>query len=174
MLRILCVAALALVPATVVAQPDDRYPHVAGARSKSAICANPQTDRNACKRKLRHHLAAYPAGFSSGIAATAQMYIGRNPTGMRRRWCGAFLRVVVRQSGLPDHPGGNLARNWASYGRPAAPGAVGAIAVMRSHVGIVTGRCGDGRIQVLSGNHNRTTGYGCYPAGRVIAWRAPG
>jgi hypothetical protein len=173
---VVCTAALVLAalssPSPVHASPDDRYAHVTPLPGKA---------KGARKRARAARANAVPAtsgfaatGFAaSGLAATAKQYIGRNPTGMRRKWCGAFMKHVVRKSGLPDNPQGNLSRSWASYGRPAAPGTNGAIAVMRGHVGIVTGTC-DGGYQVLSGNHNGTTGYGCYSAGRIIAWRVPG
>ena len=173
--RVLCTATLILTPAfSAQASPDDRYVSVA---------PTPKTGVKASRSRVQRQVPATegfaatgPAatGFAAtGLAATAQMYIGRNPTGRGRKWCGAFMRHVVQKSGLPDNPQGNLSRSWASYGRPAAPGTTGAIAVMRGHVGIVTGTC-EGGYQVLSGNHNRTTGYGCYPARRIIAWRTPG
>lgn len=108
---------------------------------------------------------------NSAIASIAGGYMGGNPTGWRSRWCGNFMRLVVRKAGLPDHPTGNLARNWRSYGRPAGSHA-GSIGVMRSHVGIVIGRCPDGRILLRSGNHGRRVGDGCYAASRFIAFRA--
>jgi hypothetical protein len=169
-LRVLCAAALVAVPAiSAHASPDDRY---------ASVASTPMKGPKASKARARPQAAATEGCAATGcaatgLAATAQQYVGRNPTGLGRKWCGAFMKHVVRQSGLPDNPNGNLSRSWASYGRPAAPGTTGAIAVMRGHVGIVMGTC-EGGYQVLSGNHNRTTGYGCYPAGRIIAWRTPG
>lgn len=107
---------------------------------------------------------------NSAIASIAGGYMGGNPTGWRSRWCGNFMRLVVRQAGLPDHPTGNLARNWRTYGR-AALAQAGSIGVMRSHVGIVIGRCPDGRILLRSGNHGRRVGDGCYAVSRFIAFR---
>ena len=176
LLRILCTAALVSVPSLPsFASPDDRYANVSS--GAGTVSAKAPRSRGRARIPATQGFAAVgpvTGGLTtSNLAATAQQYIGRNPTGMRRRWCGAFMRRVVRQSGLPDNPNGNLSRSWASYGRAAAPGTTGAIAVMRGHVGIVTGTCERG-YQVLSGNHNRTTGYGCYPASRIIAWRMPG
>lgn len=115
--------------------------------------------------------AAEAAKPISGLAAVAGRYLGGNPTGWRRAWCGNFMRLVVRQAGLPDHKGGNLARNWSHYGR-ASSARVGAIGVMPHHVGIVIGRCRGGGILLRSGNHGRRVGDGCYAARRFIAFRS--
>jgi hypothetical protein len=74
---------------------------------------------------------------------------------------------------VPSDPGPafNAARRWARYGAPARGPARGAIGVMPHHVGIVLGRCADGRIHLRSGNHNKRVGDGCYAARRFIAWR---
>lgn len=133
-------------------------------------------------RPLQAHKPASPgakliaAGVTAAMTPLAQIagrYLGGNPTGWRSRWCGNFMRLVVKQAGLPDHPGGNLARNWVRYGRPSGP-VNGAIGVLRSHVGIVIGRCPDGRIRLRSGNHSRRVGDGCYAAHRFIAYRSVG
>jgi hypothetical protein len=106
---------------------------------------------------------------ASALASVAGRYLGGNPTGWGRVWCGVFMRLVVRQAGLPDNPAGNLARSWAHYGRPtgAQPGA---IAVMPHHVGIVLAIQGD-RVLVRSGNHGHRVADGWYPARRIIAYR---
>ncbi len=173
--RVLCTTAFVLTPAiSAQAAPDDRYANVAPSPATKVKMSRGRIHRSVPATEGFASTGTAATGIAAtGIAATAQMYIGRNPTGRGRRWCGAFMRHVVRQSGLPDNPNGNLSRSWASYGRATAPGTTGAIAVMRGHVGIVTGTC-EGGYQVLSGNHNRTTGYGCYPARRIIAWRTPG
>ena len=126
---------------------DDRYPHL---RTPEAFAT----------------ARAWPV--SGGLAEKAARYLGGNPTGWARRWCGRFLRMIV-----PRDPGPafDRARAWARYGAPAGP-SPGAIGVMRHHVGIVLGRCADGRIHLRSGNHNRRVGDGCYAARRFIAWRA--
>jgi hypothetical protein len=175
LLRVLCTATLLAAPSLpAFATPDDRYVSVSPMQATSGAKKSARGRVRATIPATEGFASAGPAtGFAtSSLAATAQQYVGRNPTGMGRRWCGAFMKHVVRKSGLPDNPAGNLSRSWASYGRPAAPGTTGAIAVMRGHVGIVTGTCERG-YQVLSGNHNRTTGYGCYSASRIIAWRMP-
>lgn len=104
----------------------------------------------------------------SDLASRAGRYLGSNPTGWARVWCGKFLRMVV-----PNDPGPafDVARNWKHYGTPAPGPVTGAIGVMPHHVGIVLGRCEGGGVLLRSGNHNRTVGDGCYPQRRFIAWR---
>jgi uncharacterized protein (TIGR02594 family) len=110
--------------------------------------------------------------FEGGVlASVAGRYMGGNPTGWARVWCGAFMRLVVRQAGLPDNPAGNLARSWARYGRPSGP-QPGAIAVMPHHVGIVLAADGD-RVLIRSGNHGHRVADGWYSASRIIAYRVP-
>lgn len=94
------------------------------------------------------------------------------PKGCPNRWCACYLNGALKKAGYASS-GSDLARNFARYGKPAKPGQVGAIMVMSGHVGVVSGRCSDGRIQVLSGNHSRKVGAGCYSASKAIAWRAP-
>lgn len=114
-----------------------------------------------------------PAG-SRPLASIAGRYLGTNPVGWGRVWCGMFLRMVVRNAGLPDLPSGNLARAWARYGSPAPGPVVGAIGVLPHHVGVIIGRCSDGSVLMRSGNHGHQVGDGCYSAGRFIAFRAAG
>jgi hypothetical protein len=63
-------------------------------------------------------------------------------------WCGWWMR---RHLGVAN-VAGNLARWWASFGRPAGGPEIGALVVWRHHVGIITGRTSDGRWVVKSGN----------------------
>lgn len=107
------------------------------------------------------------------LLASAARYLGGNPTGWARVWCGRFMRMIVGRDPGPRY---NLARNWAHYGKPSRR-RPGAIAVMRGHVGVVAGnggRCGPGRVYILSGNHGRRVGYGCYATSRIIAYRSNG
>lgn len=99
--------------------------------------------------------------------------LGSNrPSGCPGRWCACYMdNVLVRAGLLPN--GSNLARDFAQYGEPAAPGQVGAIMVMANHVGVVVGDCGNGQVQIVSGNFSNRVGLGCYNPGRAIAWRAP-
>ena len=140
---------VSLAPVPVAgALVDDRYPHL---RSPEA-----------------YSTARAWHGFG-GLAERAGRYLGTNPTGWARVWCGKFLRMVV-----PSDPGPafNVARNWKHYGSSAPGPVAGAIGVMPHHVGIVLGRCEGGGVWLRSGNHNKTVGDGCYSAAHFIAFRA--
>lgn len=97
--------------------------------------------------------------------ASPSVFVGPRPA----KWCGWFMRS--RHGGGPRF---NLAREWRSRGVPAVP-QVGAIVVWPHHVGEITGRAGDGRWIVLSGNDGgRVRQRARSIAGAVIRWvRAP-
>ena len=119
--------------------------------------------------------AAAPVFGASDIVADARRYIGTNPTGRRSLWCGAFMDMVLKQTGHKG--GGNLARAYAKYGRRVSGPQVGAIAVMGrrggGHVGVVSGVDASGNPIIISGNHNRTVAESVYPRGRIIAYVLP-
>jgi hypothetical protein len=95
---------------------------------------------------------AAPAGAdASGAVAVARRYLGANPTGWAHVWCGAFMRLVMRNAGYPDLPSGDLAAAWARYGRSSAP-QPGAVVVWPHHVGLITAVHGNGLATVISGN----------------------
>ena len=101
-------------------------------------------------------------------------YDGNNPTGWSHNWCAHYLNVVLQEAGYPS--GGNLAREYASYGQPT-PARVGAIAVIPHHVGVV-GFVGDDYVILVSGNHggssgHRTVGLGRYAMSRITTFRMP-
>lgn len=111
---------------------------------------------------------------ANALVALAIRYDGKNPTGWNHNWCARYLGMVLQEAGYPS--GGNLAREYASYGQPA-PARVGAIAVMPHHVGIVA-FVGDGYVIVVSGNHggrsgHRTVGLGRYAMSRITTFRMP-
>lgn len=91
-------------------------------------------------------------------------------------WCADAMGVWLRRAGYPS-TGSRLAMSYARYGRPASPNCVGCIAVLTrrggGHVGVVTGRDGQGNPVIISGNHLNRVGVGVYPARRVIAYRNP-
>ena len=117
------------------------------------------------------------SGFgSSAVVAEARKYLGTNPTGRSRLWCGAFMDLVLRRTG---HAGGGLvAKSYANYGRRVSGPQVGAIAVMArkggGHVGVVSGVDPNGNPIIVSGNHNRTVAETVYPARRILAYVMPG
>ena len=109
---------------------------------------------------------------SDRLVSEARRYLGTNPTGWRRLWCGKFMELIVERIGgaVPIHPA--LARNWATL--PRTSPRVGAIAVLTrgkgGHVGVCVGNCGSSRPVILSGNHNRRVSIGVYHSSRIIAW----
>lgn len=96
----------------------------------------------------------------------------RRPQGCPGRWCACYMDTVLARTGLAPR-GSNMARDFANYGVDAQPGAVGAIMVMANHVGVVVGDCGNGQVQIVSGNYSNRVALGCYSPNRAIAWRAP-
>lgn len=105
------------------------------------------------------------------LVAVAQRYIGsRRFTPYARAWCADALNAWLRQAGYRG-TGDGRAISFARYGRPSGP-QIGAIAVMRHHVGIVVGRTPRG-VVLLSGNHARRVGVGVYASHRIIAYREP-
>jgi uncharacterized protein (TIGR02594 family) len=125
---------------------------------------------------LRAEASARGAVFgSSDLVADARRYIGTNPTGRRSLWCGAFMDMVLKQTGHKG--GGNLARAYAKYGRRISGPQVGAIAVMArkggGHVGVVSGIDASGNPIIISGNHNHTVAESVYPRSRIYAYVLP-
>lgn len=116
-------------------------------------------------------------GGGSGLVAEARRYLGGNPTGRSSLWCADFMNLVLERTGLKG-TGSRLAASFASYGRRVAGPVVGAIAVMSrgrrgGHVGVVTGTTSDGRVMVISGNHNRRVAEAPYRPGRIYAYVLP-
>jgi uncharacterized protein (TIGR02594 family) len=158
------------------------------ARYSNFMSAQPQTDatpvryRRGRARALARQSASYSSAYASGgyssssLVAEARRYLGTNPTGRRSLWCGAFMDMVLRETGHPG--GGNLAMAYASYGRRVSGPQVGAIAVMGrrggGHVGVVSGVDPNGNPIIVSGNHNRTVAEAVYPRGRIRAYVVPG
>jgi hypothetical protein len=118
-------------------------------------------------------MSAWTGGFGgAGMISTARSYAGRNPTGRSRQWCGEFMAMVVRQSGGRVPEGHAKASSWAKL--PRTTEHVGAVAVMPHHVGIVTGQCEGGGVQIVSGNFGRVkVGEGCVPRSRIMAFVQP-
>lgn len=118
-----------------------------------------------------HSNSAFGGATTDSLVNEARRYIGTNPTGRGRQWCGAFLDMVLKRTGRRG--GGNLSSAYARYGTRVSGPQVGAIAVMRGHVGIVSGVDANGNPIVVSGNHNRTVAESVYPRGRVYAYIKP-
>jgi uncharacterized protein (TIGR02594 family) len=178
--------AAARVAAAPVATPsffggadnDARYSNFTSAQPQTA--ATPvrysRGRARAVARQTASYSSAYASGGSSSLVAEARRYLGTNPTGRRSLWCGAFMDMVLRETGHPG--GGNLAMAYARYGRRVSGPEVGAIAVMGrgggGHVGVVSGVDPNGNPIIVSGNHNRTVAEAVYPRGRIRAYVVPG
>jgi len=114
---------------------------------------------------------------SSDLVNEANRWMGTNPTGWNRVWCARFMNFVLKRAGYPE-TGSDAASSFASYGRRVWGPQVGAIAVMTrgkngGHVGVVSGVADDGKIMVISGNHNKRVGVGRYPPSRIYSYRVP-
>ncbi len=109
---------------------------------------------------------------SSRLLSVARAYLGRgNFTGYREAWCADALRAWLRQSGHSIAGTDHRAISFARYGRPTSPH-VGAVAVLRHHVGIVAAVTGRS-VVLLSGNHGRRVALGVYSRRRIVAFREP-
>lgn len=107
------------------------------------------------------------------LVSAARRFIGTNPTGWARLWCGRFMALIApdaaRRIGNP-----NLALNWAKL--PRVRPHVGAVAVLfrrgGGHVGVVTGFDRHGNPIIISGNHNKRVAEARYSKARVYAYVA--
>lgn len=145
-------------------------------RQSQAAPATVRRGRRAQAYATAQGQGALGGSSSSDLVAEARKYLGTNPTGRGRLWCGAFMDLVLKRTGRPG--GGNLAKAYASYGRRVSGPQVGAIAVMGrkggGHVGVVSGVDANGNPIIVSGNHNRTVAESVYPASRIQAYVLPG
>lgn len=111
--------------------------------------------------------------YARDIVSIIKQDIGqKRPKGCPSRWCACYLDRILSEAGFRKHNTWR-ARDFASYGKKAAPMTIGSIMVMPHHVGVVAGKCPNGRVRLLSGNHSHRVGEGCYNPGRAIAWRMP-
>ena len=117
--------------------------------------------------------ARKPMQLTSGnLLDEARRYIGarRSPTGFRGAWCGDFMGFVARRVGASTPRDYRLARSWARAGHATSPH-VGAVAVMRHHVGVIAAVSGR-RVLLVSGNHGHRVAMGWYSLNRMIAIRS--
>jgi len=113
---------------------------------------------------------------SSPWLAHALNDVGTNPTGWKRLWCAKSLNMWLEQSGKRGC-GGNTAISCLQAGRKLSGPQVGAIAVMKHHVGIVKEVHG-AHVTLVSGNNSgrsgaRKVGVSKYAKGRVMAYVWP-
>ena len=124
-------------------------------------------------RVAKSHTGDAFGGYTSNsLVSEARKYLGTNPTGRGSLWCGAFMDLVLKKTGHAG--GGNLAMAYARYGTRVSGPQVGAIAVMKHHVGVVSGVDPNGNPIIVSGNHNRTVAESVYPRSRIAAYVIPG
>ena len=187
---LLCSVAFAVVAGSAAARPSHHQAvraaaqaDVADTDSRYSAAAAPTAATEARgSRHSRHGRAAYEAaqshsnsayaGFTgNSVVEQARQYIGTNPTGRSSLWCGAFMDMVLKQTGHAG--GGNLAWGYSRYGTRVDGPQVGAIAVMHGHVGVVSGVDANGNPIIVSGNHNHTVAEAVYPRGRITAYVMP-
>jgi uncharacterized protein (TIGR02594 family) len=193
---LLCSVAVAALASSAIARPVHRHHASAGPAmatgERNAFLATQAASRQtaASHRGSRHSRArararaaaqshsnsAYGGFTSNSLVADARKYIGTNPTGRKSLWCGAFMDMVLKETGHKG--GGNLALGYLRYGRRISGPQVGAIAVMGrhggGHVGVVSGIDANGNPIIVSGNHNHTVAEAVYPRSRISAYVMPG
>jgi hypothetical protein len=106
----------------------------------------------------------------------AMQDVGTNPTGWKRQWCAKSVNLWLQRSGKKGCAG-NTAISCLNAGRKLSGPTIGALAVMKHHVGIVTEVHGS-QVTLVSGNHSgrsgaRKVGVGKYARGRVVAYVWP-
>lgn len=116
---------------------------------------------------------AMPVAAKDLVSIMKQDMGDRRPGGCPSKWCACYMNIVLAKAGKQTIPS-NRARDFSKYGKKARPGAKGSIMVMAHHVGVVAGKCDDGRVLLISGNYSRKVGLGCYHPKKAIAWRKPG
>lgn len=185
---LLCSALAVAVSTAAVARPVDKAAHRQHA-AKAAVKKTVKHHRRHAYRtryKVRSHKLARStppimAGFSSealssnALVTEARKYLGTNPTGWKKLWCGTFMDMILRRTG--NKGGSALAKDYAHYGPRVDGPQVGAIAVLTrkggGHVGVVSGVDANGNPILVSGNHNKKVAESVYPKSRVIAYVMP-
>ena len=115
-------------PQKDVADRDMRYPsNAAATMAVPSALAEVTVGRrrhgrqmSAFERAQSHSNSAFGGLTNDALVSEARKYIGTNPTGRGRLWCGAFMDLVLKRTGHAG--GGNLASGYAHYGtRVAGP-----------------------------------------------------
>lgn len=187
MKRSLIAAALSLAVFSLLAAPADARPRhpVSHAADPGCNVIFPCQDIAPSARGLRvvkamrgfgsARLRYSPRASTGGLVDRARAYMGSNPTGWGRVWCGRFMAMVAPDAAAKlRNP--NMARDWAAL--PHTSGRVGDIAVLSrgrrgGHVGVVSGFDARGNPIIVSGNHGHRVGEGVYPRSRVLAYVSP-
>lgn len=125
----------------------------------------------------RHHSSHDTSSLDVGwtgnnLVAQARSFIGTNPTGWRRLWCGRFVAMIAPAAAARvRNP--NMARAYLAL--PHTSGRVGDLAVMGrrggGHVGIVSGFDASGNPIIISGNAGGSiVREGVYARPRILAF----
>lgn len=123
-------------------------------------------------RVITHPAESYGAPSPSlsftgdSLVERARSYMGQTARqiGVRSTlWCSAFLRHITGAAGVDDS-----AISWDS--RPHVLPAIGTIAVMRHHVGVVSGFDSSGNPIIVSGNSAHRVREGAVSRQRIISF----
>jgi hypothetical protein len=112
------------------------------------LVTTPKAHSRRHKSSVSGSFVITPSWGGGGLVSTARAYLGQTAgqIGIRRTlWCSAFLRHITHAAGVDDR-----AISW--NGKTHVSAAVGTIAVMRHHVGIVSGFDAAGNPFIISGN----------------------
>lgn len=91
-------------------------------------------------------------------------------------WCGSAMAYWMEQCEIQYPKSFYRARSWATWGTACGP-VLGAVVVFErgggGHVGIVTGKDGNGLLRVLGGNQDDAVRESWFEPAKVIAYRWP-
>lgn len=156
----------------VASAQDSRSPDAQPYPTEGVPAAAGKATKTRGQSRVGHTGDAFGGFTTNSLVSEARKYLGTNPTGRGSLWCGAFMDLVLKKTGHAG--GGNLAIAYARYGTRVSGPQVGAIAVMKHHVGVVSGVDANGNPIIVSGNHNRTVAESVYPRSRIAAYVMPG
>ena len=163
---------MAVVTASPSVDKDPRYSNSSRQRV-TAVSSRRRPGRR--QAQAQPSAVVTTAATTNDLVAEARKYLGTNPTNRRTLWCGAFMDLVLKETGHKG--GGNLALGYLHYGTRVSGPQVGAIAVMSrrggGHVGVVSGIDANGNPIIISGNHRHTTAEAVYPRRRIAAYVVP-
>jgi hypothetical protein len=149
---LLVAGTIALLPAIAQARGHHGTRHGARGPMHRVHAASGHHQARHGARFARHHGRSFAGG-------------GGRPSAWCGWWLGNHLGIGDRKLWL--------ARNWASVGQNAGQPGVGVVVVWRHHVGIITGRSGDGWV-IKSGNDGHTVRERVRSIAGAIAFRRLG
>ena len=169
---------LCLMEMAASAQPSKMNPNpdAAGVEVPTGVLAQPSKMNQSPDATSVEGLTGAMRDVGSPWLDHAMNDVGTNPTGWKRQWCARSVNLWLQRSGKKGC-GGNTAISCLSAGRKLDGPTIGALAVMKHHVGIVK-EVHDGQVTLVSGNHSgrsgaRSVGVGKYARGRVVAYVWP-